>query len=169
MFLARVAFRSTCLLCLTGLLFVSGLSGQEIQTASFRLDAETPDKEGQISRINELIERDWKEYGLEPSKDATDGEWCRRLHLDLIGRVPTVKEVQAFVSDRDENRREKLVDKLIESDDYTEEFARNWTTIWTNILIGRTGGTDDDSMINRRGMQKYLCLLYTSPSPRDRG
>ncbi len=168
MFLARVAFRSTCLLCLTGLLFVSGLSGQEIQTASFRLDAETPDKEGQISRINELIERDWKEYGLEPSKDATDGEWCRRLHLDLIGRVPTVKEVQAFVSDRDENRREKLVDKLIESDDYTEEFARNWTTIWTNILIGRTGGTDDDSMINRRGMQKYLRDSFARSKPYDR-
>ena len=30
-----------------------------------------------------------------------------------------------------------LVDKLLDSDKYVEEYARNWTTIWTNLLIGR--------------------------------
>ena len=41
-------------------------------------------------------------------------------------------------------------------DKYTEEYTRNWSTIWTNILIGRTGGTEKKSLVNREGMQKYF-------------
>ena len=122
----------------------------------------------QVDKINELIERDWSEYSLKPSRPATEGEWCRRLYLDLIGRAPTVQEVTAFVTSKEENKRLQLVEKLLYSDDYTEEFARNWTTIWTNLLIGRTGGTDNDSMINRSGMQKYLRDSFAREKPYDR-
>lgn len=122
----------------------------------------------QVSRINELIERDWTEYELKPSNEASDGEWCRRLYLDVIGRTPTVPEVTAYINSKEENKRLKLVEKLIYSDDYTEEFARYWTNIWTNLLIGRTGGTDDDSMINRAGMQKYLRDSFAREKPYDR-
>ena len=112
--------------------------------------------EARIERINQLIEQDWEAYELKPSKDATDGEWCRRLYLDVIGRIPTVEELDAFTNDKSKDKKAKLVEKLLYDDDYTEEFARNWTTIWTNLLIGRTGGTDNRSMISREGMQKYL-------------
>ncbi len=122
----------------------------------------------QVYRINELIERDWAEYELKPSKDATDGEWCRRLFLDLIGRTPTVDEVRAFLSSREKDKRQALVKKLLHSDDYTEEFARNWTTHWTNLLIGRTGGTANNSMINREGMQKFLRDSFARGKPYDR-
>ena len=121
----------------------------------------------QVSRINELIERDWAEYELKPSKDATDGEWCRRLFLDLIGRTPTVSETREFLSDKGD-KRQKLVKKLLYSDQYTEEFARNWTTTWTNLLIGRTGGSENNSMINREGMQKYLRDSFAREKPYDR-
>lgn len=122
----------------------------------------------QISRINELIERDWKEYGLSPSKDATDGEWCRRVHLDLLGRIPTVKETRDFLNSREPDKRLALVKRLLYSDVYTEELARNWTTVWTNLLIGRTGGTENGSMINRDGMQKYLRDSFAREKPYDR-
>src|SRR5690606_36165045 len=35
-------------------------------------------------------------------------------------------------------------------------YARNWTTIWTNILIGRTGGTDRRSIVRGEGIQQSL-------------
>ena len=122
----------------------------------------------QVSRINELVERDWAEYELKPSKDATDGEWIRRLFLDVIGRTPTVNEAKAFLSSNEKDKRLAIVKKLLYSDDYTEEFARNWTTVWTNLLIGRTGGTGNNSMINREGMQKYLRDTFARGKPYDR-
>jgi hypothetical protein len=122
----------------------------------------------QVHRINTLIEQGWSEYELKPSKPATDNEWCRRVYLDLIGRVPSVSEINDFVKNREEDKRVKLVDKLLYSDDYTEEFARNWTTVWTNLLIGRTGGTANGSMINRAGMQKYLRDSFAREKPYDK-
>ena len=60
------------------------------------------------------------------------------------------------VADREKNKRAELVDTLLHDDRYTEEYARHWSTIWTNLLIGRSGGTDRRDLTNRRGMQKYL-------------
>ena len=69
---------------------------------------------------------------------------------------------------KEENKKLALVEKLLYSDDYTEEFARNWTTVWTNLLIGRTGGTANNSMINREGMQKYLRDTFAREKPYDK-
>ncbi|HVT29923.1 MAG TPA: DUF1553 domain-containing protein, partial [Lacipirellulaceae bacterium] len=56
------------------------------------------------------------------------------------------------------------VDKLL-GDRYNDEYTRNWTTIWSNILIGRTGGNERKSLVNREGMEKYLSesLRYNKP------
>ena len=58
-------------------------------------------------------------------------------------------------ADRKRDKRAQLVDRLL-GDEYNDEYARNWTTIWTNILIGRTGGTERRSLVDRDGMQQYL-------------
>ena len=123
---------------------------------------------GQIEKINELVEIVWTDFDITPSEPATDGEWCRRVYLDLIGRIPKVKELREFVGDKAPDKREKLVEKLLYDDEYTEEFARNWTTIWSNLLIGRSGGNDRNSMINREGMQKYLRDSFARGKPYDR-
>ena len=72
------------------------------------------------------------------------------------------------MKDRSRNKHELLVEKLLFDDQYTEEYARNWTTIWTNILIGRSGGNDRRSLISREGMQKYLRDSFARNKPYDR-
>ncbi len=121
----------------------------------------------QVERINKLVEQVWVDCELKPSEPATDGEWCRRIYLDLLGRIPNVKELNSFLADKGEFKKKNLVDKLLYDDAYTEEFARNWTTIWTNLLIGRTGGNDNNSMISRAGMQKYLRDSFAREKPYD--
>ena len=96
----------------------------------------------QVRTIDKLVREMWTAYDVQPSAVATDAEWCRRLYLDLIGRIPSVNELEAFTSDKNKNKRRDLVDRLLNDDSYTEEYSRNWTTIWTNLLIGRTGGTE---------------------------
>ena len=115
-------------------------------------DSEIPE----VSFINQQIRQGWDDYEIRPSTLATDGEWCRRVFLDIIGRVPSVTELREFVKSKDLGKKNKLVTQLLNDENYTEEYAKNWTTLWTNVLIGRSGGTERNSLTNRAGLQKYL-------------
>lgn len=140
----------------------------DISTAQAQRRGSSTSQLPQVAEIDRQIRAVWTEYGLRPSEPATEGEWCRRVYLDLLGRIPTVEELQEHLSSKSRSRREELVNRLLYDERYTEEFARNWTTIWTNLLIGRTGGTADGSMISREGMQKYLRDSFARDIPYDR-
>ena len=126
------------------------------------------DKNSQVQKIDALVSQVWKDYELKPSRTASESEWCRRLFLDIIGRIPSAEETKEFLESRESNKKEALVDTLLYDDRYTEEFARNWTTVWTNLLIGRTGGNANNSMISREGMQKYLRDSFAREKPYDK-
>jgi hypothetical protein len=119
-----------------------------------------------VARVDELVRKGWQDHQLRPSSAATDGEWCRRVTLDLIGRIPTVAELDDFVRSRTAGKRQLLVDRLL-GDAYREEFARNWTTVWTNLLIGRTGGTERRSLTSRQGLETYLSGAFLANKPYD--
>ncbi|GAB5406501.1 MAG: DUF1549 domain-containing protein [Aureliella sp.] len=116
----------------------------------------------QVEKINEEFASQWAAYGLKPSPQENDGKWCRRVFLDLIGRIPTLEELNEFTRSRESDKREQLVDKLLNASEYQEEYASHWATIWSNLLIGRSGGNDRRSLISREGMQKYLRDSFAS-------
>ncbi len=121
-----------------------------------------------VSFINKQVEQTWEDFGVTPSPAATDGEWVRRVYLDLLGRVPSLKETRDFLNDRESNKRARLVDRLLYDEDYEMEFANYWSTIWTNILIGRTGGNDRRRPVNREGLEKYVRDAYLRNTPYDK-
>ena len=118
----------------------------------------------EVAQINRLIRQGWLDYEIRPSVAASDGEWVRRVYLDILGRIPSVEELREFTQERSPEKRKALVTKLLYDEEYTEQYANNWTTIWTNVLIGQSGGTERNSLTSRPGMQKYLrdSLLATS-------
>ncbi|MDX1945393.1 MAG: DUF1549 domain-containing protein [Pirellulaceae bacterium] len=122
----------------------------------------------QVERVNQEIRQVWVDNQMTPSPVATDGEWCRRVYLDILGRVPSVQELREFLGSKESDKKAKLVVKLLYDDTYTEEYARNWTNIWTNILIGRSGGTERNSLTSREGMQKYLRDSFARNKPYDK-
>jgi hypothetical protein len=117
-----------------------------------------------VAEINKLIRAGWDAHHVHPSHQATDGEWCRRVYLDLVGRIPTVKELDEFTSRKTRSKRTELVGRLL-GEEYAKEYARNWKTLWTNVLIGRTGGKERRSLTSREGMGEYLeaCFLENKP------
>lgn len=132
--------------------------------------AAKPDPAGkipQVARIREEVNAVWKDLSLTPSAAASDHEWCRRVYLDVVGRVPSVGELRDFLADKSPDRKRALINKLLHDEVYLEEYARNWTSIWTNVLIGRSGGTEDDSLTSRGGMQKYLRDSFARNKPYD--
>ena len=119
----------------------------------------------QVATIDELIEQGWRDYEIRPSAEADDLVWCRRVFLDVIGRIPSYEELGEFAAERSRDKRARLVDRLLHDDRYTEEYAGHWASVWTNLLIGRSGGTDRRSLISRDGMQKYLRDSFAMNKP----
>ena len=153
-------------LLITGVLFlvisVSRLSYAEVSDNNSKTsDPNTSSRyassaeDATILTINNALRKAWQENGLRPAPKASDNQWCRRLFLDLVGRVPTVKELGQFQADKSRNNRRKLVDRLLGSE-YRDDFTRHWTAMWTNPLIGRTGGQKRQSLITRSAMQEYI-------------
>jgi hypothetical protein len=67
--------------------------------------------------------------GLQPSPEAPPETLVRRLYLDLIGLPPSPAEVEAFRSDwshKPDAAIERLVDKLLASDQFGVRWARPW-------------------------------------------
>jgi hypothetical protein len=120
----------------------------------------------EVALINAAIRQGWQDHELAPSRPATDGEWCRRVYLDLIGRVPTVDELAKYQAEPKRDQRRRLVDRLL-GDEYAAEYSRNWTTVWTNLLVGRTGGNDRNSLVSRPGIEQYLRESFGYNRPYD--
>jgi hypothetical protein len=64
---------------------------------------------------------------------TTDEQFLRRVSLDVCGRPPTVEQIQEFLADPDPTKRSKLIDRLLDSD----EFARHWGRYLRDVLIWR--------------------------------
>lgn len=118
----------------------------------------------QVKFINERVAAGWEDAGIQPSAPATDGEWCRRIHLDVIGRIPTSEELQRFLADTASSKRPELVARLL-GEEYVDEYARNWTDVWTTVLIGRDVANE---RVSRPGMRQYLRRAFSKNIPYDR-
>ena len=87
--------------------------------------ATTP--EGQIDK---LVLAKLSKLGIHPAL-CSDAVFVRRAYLDVIGTLPTAKEVREFLQDPDtRNKRSRLIDRLLER----EEFAEYWAMKWGDIL-----------------------------------
>src|SRR6185369_9255621 len=93
----------------------------------------TPVKIPERSFIDEEIFNKMKRDGVEPAPPSTDEEFLRRVTLDLTGRIPTADQVKEFVSDRSQDKRDRLIDSLIGSPEYVDRW-----TMWMGDLLQNT-------------------------------
>lgn len=70
------------------------------------------------ARIDEIVAYGLKAMGVTPNALASDEQFCRRVYLDLVGRIPTREETMAFLSDTSSSKRAKVIDKLINSEGF---------------------------------------------------
>ena len=60
---------------------------------------ETPRAKEAAAGIDRLILRDLKSHDLRPNAPASDNQFVRRVYLDVIGRIPTAKELTYATKD----------------------------------------------------------------------
>ncbi len=87
------------------------------------------------TEIDRLVVEKWKKLGLKPSPIVNDATFLRRVTLDLCGRLPTSDEARVFLNDASPNKRDTLVDRLLESPDYSAFFALRWGSILRNSQL----------------------------------
>ena len=88
-----------------------------------------------------------KELG--PSPEARKEALIRRLSLDLIGLLPSLEEVDAFVADARPDAYDALVDRLLSSPRYGERWARPW------LDLARYADTHGYEKDGQRSIWKY--------------
>ena len=111
--------------------------------------------------IDSLIAEGWERSGVQSAAPVSDRTWCRRVYLDLAGRIPTTAEVDAFLNAPVESRKEALVDKLLASDEY----AVRMRELWDVFLMGRGKRGNNEDRRKQHGWWDFLETAFRSNKP----
>ena len=85
---------------------------------------------GKRNAVDEAVFSQLETCKVQPAAVCSDGVFVRRVYLDVIGTLPSGFEAREFILDRSPTKRSKLIDKLLERD----EFADYWAMRWSDIL-----------------------------------
>ena len=110
--------------------------------------------------VDEHVFAKQRDLQIVPAELTTDAVFLRRAFLDTIGTLPTADEAIRFLDSKDANKRGKLIDQLLERD----EFAYVWAMKWADIMRG------SDVTISKRGVHnfhRYLVERFRNDRPFD--
>lgn len=158
------------------------IASLDLKTANVATKAKGPRHFDSVTQaIDEFIDEGWKENKIEPAAPAGERTWCRRVYLDLAGRIPTQCELDEFLGPRSEAERSALVDRLLQSEDYVVRMRE----LWDVILMGRTKRENQEDRRKQNGWWNFLenafrtnrpwnetvraMLVARSDKPEDRG
>lgn len=69
--------------------------------------------------IDKLVLAGLQKAGQQPNALASDEQFVRRVYLDLAGRIPTREETIAFLNDKSDNKRARVIDLLVNGEGFT--------------------------------------------------
>jgi uncharacterized protein DUF1553/uncharacterized protein DUF1549 len=99
---------------------------KDVAPPAFTLAA---DKAWVKTPIDAFILAQLKKAGLKPAPPADRATLLRRVTYDLIGLPPTPAEIDAFVADRSPDAWEKVVERLLASPQYGEQWGHHWLDV----------------------------------------
>ncbi|MDB6006129.1 MAG: hypothetical protein JWR15_3116 [Prosthecobacter sp.] len=80
-------------------------------------------------QIDAVLAKDWAANKLQGNPQSDENTFVRRIYLDVIGRIPTTRETEEFLNSKEENKRAKLIDKLLASEAYVQHFFNYWADV----------------------------------------
>jgi hypothetical protein len=169
------------LLCIASLLAASGdgvaplgkYTPAERRHWSFqpRKDAKPPtftaaeDRAWIRTPIDAFILEGLQKAGLRPAPEADRATLIRRVTFDLHGLPPTPQEVSAFVNDKAPDAWEKLIDRLLASPRYGEQWGRHWLDV---VRFAETDGFEYDTHRHDAWRYRdYVVQSFHSDKPYD--
>ncbi|MBC8876533.1 MAG: DUF1549 domain-containing protein [Planctomycetes bacterium] len=117
-----------------------------------------------IAFVNDVLRERWRKNSVTPSPPETDEGWCRRAYDGLVGREPKQDEVDQFVQDDSPEKRQRLVDRLLASDEY----AGHWSKMWADALLGPEPSNGNRGMASRAGLEDYMAKSLRADKSYDK-
>ncbi|MEQ8786777.1 MAG: DUF1549 and DUF1553 domain-containing protein [Pirellulaceae bacterium] len=111
--------------------------------------------------IDAEVSAAWKKHDVEHAPPADDAAFLRRVYLDLCGTIPSYEETKAFLDDDAKDKREKLVDRLLDDPRY----ALHQGDVWDMVLFGRDPPGFDAR--DRDGFQNWIREQFAQNTPYD--
>jgi hypothetical protein len=115
-----------------------------------------------VSLIDRGLAADWQARGISQAARAGDGEFCRRVYLDLVGRAPKIAELRGFLADTDSQKRSKLVEWLLGLPSHAAHFAAVTRTAWLPQSV-----TNQQFAFFGQQLEVFLRNRYRDNTPAD--
>ena len=123
------------------------------KTAKVGIKPKVPRRFDSVTQaIDEFVDEGWKENRIKPAAPADERTWCRRVYLDLAGRIPTQVELDEFLNSRSKTKRSALADRLLQSEDYVVRMRE----LWDVFLMGRTKRVNQEDRRKENGWWTFL-------------
>lgn len=84
---------------------------------------------GDVQPVDAFIQARLVELGLEKAGGADKRTLIRRATFDLTGLPPTATEIANFLADESSEAFEKVVERLLESPHYGEQWGKHWLDV----------------------------------------
>ncbi|MFN0051083.1 MAG: DUF1549 and DUF1553 domain-containing protein [Planctomycetales bacterium] len=98
-----------------------------------------------VNFIDEQVFEKLRTLRINPAPRCDDRTFVRRATLDLVGLLPTAEEARRFVTDGRPDKRERLIDELLER----PEFADWWALKWGDLL------RNEEKTLDRKGVHNF--------------
>ncbi len=79
--------------------------------------------------IDRLVFTRLKQLRVHPAPLCNDVEFVRRAYLDLLGRVPSAQEARRFAQDARPDKRDRLIDQLLQHPEFVDYWAQKWCDV----------------------------------------
>lgn len=73
--------------------------------------------------VDQAVYAKLRELNLEPGAPCTDEEFLRRAYVDVLGTLPTAEEARRFLDSKDPDKRNKLIDEVLQRPEYASIWA----------------------------------------------
>ncbi|MDE0101247.1 MAG: PSD1 and planctomycete cytochrome C domain-containing protein [Bryobacterales bacterium] len=105
------------------------------------------------------------EVGVEPAPPADRLDLLRRATYDLTGLPPTPDQTRDFMADKSPGSWERLIDRLLASPAYGEQWGRHWLDV---VRYADTAGNSNDyERSNAWRYRDYVVRAFNSDKPYD--
>ena len=101
--------------------------------------------------VDRLVKQKLDKLGIIASGGCTDSEFIRRVSLDITGILPGGNEVREFLADESPIKRQRLIDRLLDSPGYAAWWATRFSD-WT--------GNSDEQLTNVLPMRNAATRLW---------
>ena len=83
-----------------------------------------------LADFNATLEKSWKRHNVTPAPVVGDAAFFRRLSLRVKGKLPLENELLEFVNDKAPDKRQKLIDSFLNSDEFSILLAMRYADMF---------------------------------------